>query len=90
MLKNSGKIQKLKEKKDALTAEIRRQEARERLDERNKDKRRKIILGAYLQERMKRDVDENARVLLELRSFLTRKAERQLFGIEESEHAEAG
>lgn len=58
-------------------------QARERASEngRKLDDRRKILLGAYLLRRMRRDEDEKARVLAGLDKYLHRASERALFGL---------
>ena len=55
--------------------------ARESGQQRTQDNRRKVLLGAYLLAKIKKDDDEKARVWAGLDKFLTRPAERALFDL---------
>ncbi len=75
------RIDTLKKKKDQLTARIQVLEAAEKTRERKEDVRRKILLGAYVLERLKLG-DNRAEVMhSELDGYLTRNADRALFGL---------
>jgi hypothetical protein len=54
---------------------------RESKNGRKLDTRRKVLLGAYLLAKIKKDDDEKGRVLEGLDKYLTRPAERSLFDL---------
>lgn len=72
------KLRQLKAQQQKIDAKKRVAEAkRKRAD----DTRRKILVGAWLLERMERDSDTNARTLKQLDAYLTRHDDRALFGL---------
>ncbi|MFC1609704.1 hypothetical protein ACFL6C_01980 [Myxococcota bacterium] len=94
----TGGIDKLQAKKEKqeevlkkLRERIRRAEALETTRERKKDTRRKILVGAMILERMKKDPDYQGQVLKSLDRFLFKPNDRELFGlpVRESKKAEA-
>ena len=73
-----GKLRKLKEQK--AKAE-RRAKLIQQKQERTKDTRRKILLGAMLLEKIKRGEIDPDRIRNDLDPFLRRNADRELFGL---------
>lgn len=51
------------------------------------DTRRKVLIGAMFWERMTRDEETNKKVLLQLERWLTRSADRALFGLPSEEES---
>ena len=74
---------KLEEKQARIKAELQRLDARERQAERKLDTRRKILLGALLQDLMDRGevVTTEAEVMAHLERFLERDRDRALFDL---------
>lgn len=72
------KLRKLKEQK--AKAERRARMAQQK-QERAKDTRRKILLGAMLLEKIKRGESDPDRIRNALDPFLLRNADRELFGL---------
>ena len=80
---NSSKLtalQKLKQQKDILDARIQQVEERQKVKERKEDTRRKILIGAYFMEKLKKEGSFDS-VNRELDSFLVRNSDRKLFGL---------
>lgn len=59
-----------------------RERSRLKVDERKKETRRLILLGAFLKNRMESNPDTRAKILLGLDQFLQRPEERTLFNLE--------
>lgn len=77
----SKRLGKLLERRDALSAQIRREQAKATAQERKNDTRRKILAGAAVLDRGEKD-DAAREVLLELLAgFLVRTDDRALFGL---------
>jgi predicted transcriptional regulator len=74
------KLAELKAKKAKLDA---RGRYKEKAEERKKETRRLILLGAYLKSRMDADEEAKHKTLLALDGFLNRPEERALFGFPE-------
>ena len=72
---------KLKEKQARIKAELQRLDARERESERKRDTRRKILMGAMLQDRIDRGKVSEKVILADMDHFLTRDHERALFDL---------
>ena len=71
-------IEKLKRQKQIIEARIQKAEARHKHQERKAETRRKILLGAYFLEKLRRDGTFDA-IKQELDNFLTRSSDRALF-----------
>ena len=77
-------MRKLEEQRARINAAIQRVKARERQAVRKRDTRRKILLGALLQDLMDRGVvvtTEAEVVMAHLERFLERDRDRALFGL---------
>jgi hypothetical protein len=72
------KLEQLKARKQALEA---RQNTRLKGEERRKDTRRKVLLGAMLLEQMQRDENVQRNLNAQLDAFLVREQDRALFGL---------
>ncbi len=77
-----SKVDKLLEKKKQLEAQIANMKAKERKEEEKRDTRRKILAGAYLLQKYKGREKELAKLL---KPYLTRKHDKELFGIIEDD-----
>lgn len=71
----------LKARQAKLKARIQQLEAKSKVKERKLDTRRKVLLGALLQEWMDKDHETKQRVEKALPKFLTRDLDRAVFGI---------
>jgi large subunit ribosomal protein L7/L12 len=81
-------IQDLIKKKEALEAKIESLKARERVQQRKDETRKKILLGAYIIEHQGEGIDWQE-WLKKLDPFLERDNDRKLFGLETKETAKA-
>jgi len=77
---NISQIEKLKRQKQIIEARIQKAEARHKQIEKKADTRRKILLGAYFLEKMKKDGSLES-IKADLDQFLTRNTDRALFGL---------
>lgn len=79
--KNLSLIEKLEQRKNAL--ERRLQIARTRLknEDRKKDTRRKILVGAMLLAKAEEDLETRSALTRQLDSYLTMQRDRELFGL---------
>jgi len=77
----SQKLSTLKKKQEQLKAQIQALEARERLRERKRDTRRKILIGAYYLDKAKSDDKAWQRLVAELDTYLSRDVDRKLFDL---------
>jgi hypothetical protein len=75
-----SQIEKLKRQKEIIEARLQKAEARLKQSERKQDTRRKVLLGAYLLEKIKNEGTLES-IKKELDSFLTRNSDRKLFGL---------
>ena len=73
-------IEKLKRQKQVLEARIQKAEALQKQRDRKADTRRKILLGAYFLDKLRKDGTLEA-IKPELDNFLTRNNDRALFGL---------
>ena len=84
------RLARLRAAEEQVTAQIRAAEARQRARQnkakRAADTRRRILLGAWLLERMKKDETLRARLVAELNAWLTQPNDRALFGLEPRSH----
>ncbi len=78
-LKAAQETLKSLQKKQA--AVLSRQKAVESREKRKQDSKKKILLGAYLLDRMAKDPSSSAKVLQGLEKFLVRPADREIFGL---------
>ena len=72
------KLDQLKARKQALEA---RQRTRLKGEERRRDTRRKVLLGAMLLEQMQRNENVQRNLNAQLDAFLVREQDRVLFGL---------
>ena len=75
----SKRLEKLLEKRDTLNAEIQKVRARQSAQKRKEDTRRKILLGALVQEIMANGELDEEMIMKRLDGFLTRDIDRNLF-----------
>ncbi len=76
-----SRLKQLIEKKNAVVARIKQEEGKIRAVERKSDTRRKVLAGAAVLEWAQRDSEFSSRLIMELRNFLVRDADRELFGL---------
>ena len=74
-------LQKLKKQKEILDARIQQAESRFKVKERKEDTRRKILIGAFMMEKLKKEEKFDS-MIDELNGFLTRNSDRKLFGMD--------
>lgn len=77
----SSRLNRLIEKREAVNARIKQEQNKLRAGERRSDTRRKVLAGATVLEWAKKDSEFSARLMAELKSFLVRDADRELFGL---------
>lgn len=75
------RLEKLKEKREALNTRIQAIEAREKTKERKNDVRKKILIGAYYLDQAEKNNSLNEIKKL-MDKFLKRDFDRELFGLE--------
>ena len=76
------KLARLREKQKALAEQIRREESRRNAEERKKDTRRKVLVGAAILHKASNDKQYETWLINNLLSgFLTRDDDRALFGL---------
>jgi hypothetical protein len=80
-MKMDSKLKRLIEKREAVNARIKLEQNKLRAGERRSDTRRKVLAGATVLEWAKRDSEFSSRLMTELKRFLTRDADRELFGL---------
>jgi len=73
-------LEKLKKQKEILDARIQQAESRFKVKERKEDTRRKILIGAFMMEKLKKEEKFDS-MINELDGFLTRNSDRKLFGL---------
>lgn len=71
-------LEKLKKQKEILDARIQQAESRLKVKERKEDTRRKILIGAFMIEKLKKEEKFDS-MIKELDGFLTRNSDRKLF-----------
>ena len=76
-----NKLDKLRDKRDALNAQIRASEQRERNRGRKTDTRRKVLAGAAVLALSERDPTYRSTLWTLLSEFLTRSSDRSLFDL---------
>ncbi len=75
-------LEKLEEQRKKIEARIQAQRSRLKLRERKEDTRRKILIGAYMLDKVSRDEAGYTRLVAEMDPFLVRRLDRELFGLE--------
>lgn len=75
-----SQIEKLKRQKQILEARIQKAESLQKQRDRKADTRRKILLGAYFLDKLRKDGTLES-IKPELDNFLTRDNDRKLFGL---------
>jgi len=75
----STKLEKLKQQQEKIKAQIQKEEAKKKIQNRKFDTRRKILIGAVVMERMKKDRALSEKVKKILTESLTRDNDRKLF-----------
>ncbi|MCB1826829.1 MAG: mobilization protein [Coxiellaceae bacterium] len=80
MDKKSKKLENLKKKQDQLKAQIQAMEAAEKTREKKRDTRRKILIGAYYQDKA---IKENRfdEIIKLMDGYLNRNSDRVLFDL---------
>ena len=80
-----GRIKQAEDRVKQLKARKQKMVIRKKVAEnkrlRQEDTRRKILLGAYVLETMRKDESANRRMLEKLEGYLTREDDRALFGL---------
>jgi hypothetical protein len=90
MASPSAKLQKLEERHRRLQEQIERAKAAEAVQERKRDARRKILVGAIVLGLVERGEWPRERLLEKLDEHLTRKKDRALFDLPPCPGAEEG
>ena len=80
---STDKIDKLREKKLAIEAKLKAEIAKQSERERKEDTRRKILIGAMVLDKMKREPIYEKEINSKLSSYLTTERDRKLFDLEE-------
>jgi hypothetical protein len=76
-----GKLARLLEKRDAVNARIKQEQNKLKDGERKSDTRRKILAGAVVLQWAAKDNEFSTKLMAELKNFLSRDADRALFGL---------
>jgi hypothetical protein len=76
-----SKLKRLIDQREAVNARIKQEQNKLRASERRTDTRRKVLAGAAVLEWAKRDNEFSAKLMAELKAFLSRDADRVLFGL---------
>ena len=75
-----NQLEKLKKQKEILDARIQQAESKLKVKERKEDTRRKILIGAFMMEKLKKEEKFDS-MIQELDGFLMRNSDRKLFGM---------
>jgi hypothetical protein len=75
------KLKRLIEKRNAFNARIKQEQDKLKAGDRRKDTRRKVLAGAAVLEWAARDSEFSAKLMQELKAFLVRDGDRELFGL---------
>ena len=76
-----SRLKRLIEKRDAVNARIKQEQGKLNATKRRADTRRKVLAGGAVLEWAKRDNDFAKKLDAELKAFLVRDADRELFGL---------
>lgn len=79
--KNLSSIEKLEQRKNALERRLQIARARLKNEDRKKDTRRKILVGAMLLAKAEEDHETLSALTRQLDDYLTAKRDRDLFGL---------
>jgi hypothetical protein len=85
---DNDKLEKLIERRKQLDARIRREQNRQSAKQRKIDTRRKILAGAWVLDEAEKRPDFKKFVYQRLDRFLTRKTDREVFGLPIREESE--
>jgi hypothetical protein len=88
MRTQSERVQKLEERQRRLRMQLERAKAAEAVQERKRDARRKIVVGAMVLGLVERGEWPRERLLEKLDQYLTRDHDRELFDLPMRESAE--
>jgi len=77
----TDRMKKLKAKRAAIDAQLRQEQYKLSKQERTRENRRKVLVGAAMMQWAKRSNENSLTLDMELRNFLTRNDERELFGL---------
>jgi hypothetical protein len=77
----TDRMKKLKAQRAAIDARLRQEQLKLNAKERARDTRRKVLAGAAVLEKARRDEDFSRLLIEELKSFLSRDDERALFNM---------
>ena len=73
------RLEEFTKRRDQISAQIQALKAREQAEERKRDTRRKVLIGAAVLERVKSGKWPEERLLAMMDEFLTKELDRQLF-----------
>lgn len=79
--KNLSLIEKLEQQKNALERRLQMARTRLKNEERKKETRRKILVGAMLLTKAEEDLETRSALTRQLDSYLTAPRDRELFGL---------
>lgn len=79
--KNLSLIEKLEQRKNLLERRLQLAKTRLKNEERKKDTRRKILVGAMLLAKAEEDLEARSALTRQLDSYLTAQRDRELFGL---------
>lgn len=79
--KNLSLIGKLEQRKNALERRLQIARTRFKNEERKKDTRRKILVGAMLLAKAQEDLEAQSALIRQLDGYLTAQRDRELFGL---------
>jgi large subunit ribosomal protein L7/L12 len=85
-----NRLKRLMEKREAVNARIKQEQNKLKTSERRADTRRKVLAGAAVLEWAKRDNDFAKVLNAELKTFLVRDGDRELFGLPPIKNIGAG
>ena len=77
----ASRLEQLLKKQEELKAQIRKEKNKLSQQERKKDTRRKILLGALMMNMIKKGELDEQKILKRLDGFLTKDIDRQLFDL---------
>ncbi len=76
-----SKLNRLIEQREAVNARIKQEQNKLNASKRREDTRRKVLAGAAVLEWAKRDSEFSGKLMQELKAFLVRDGDRELFGL---------
>jgi len=81
MAKSEDRLKRLEEKRAQINAEIQRVRAREQKEERKRDTRRKVLVGAMILSKVDSGDWPEDRLMAAMNTYLDRDHDRELFGL---------